>query len=39
MRTILSLTAALAIAAPSFIVPTMAQAQSSRSYGDRKSVV
>ena len=31
--TILSLTAALAVAAPSFIVPTLAQAQSSRSYG------
>ena len=33
MRTILSLTAALAIAAPGFLVPTFAEAQSSRSYG------
>jgi outer membrane lipoprotein SlyB len=33
MRTILSLTAAIVIAAPSFMVPTMAQAQTSRSYG------
>lgn len=33
MRTILSLTAAIAIAAPAFAVPTLVEAQSSRSYG------
>lgn len=33
MRTILSLTAALAIAAPAFVAPTFAEAQSARSYG------
>ncbi|WP_245863712.1 glycine zipper 2TM domain-containing protein [Caulobacter mirabilis] len=33
MRTILTLTAALAIAAPALAVPTFAEAQSSRSYG------
>ncbi len=33
MRTILSLTAALAIAAPAFAVPSLASAQSSRYYG------
>lgn len=33
MRTILSITAALAIAAPAFMVPTFADAQSGRSYG------
>lgn len=33
MRTILSLTAALAVAAPAFTVPVVAEAQSSRSYG------
>lgn len=33
MRTILSLTAAIAIAAPAFMAPTFADAQSARSYG------
>jgi len=33
MRTILSLTAAIAIAAPAFMIPTFADAQSTRSYG------
>jgi uncharacterized protein YcfJ len=33
MRTILSLTAAIAIAAPVFMAPTFADAQSARSYG------
>lgn len=33
MRTILTLTAALALAAPAFAVPTFAAAQSSRYYG------
>lgn len=33
MRTILTLSAALAIAAPAFVAPTFAEAQSSRSYG------
>ncbi len=33
MRTILSLTAAIAIAAPAFAMPTVADAQSARSYG------
>jgi uncharacterized protein YcfJ len=33
MRTILTLTAAIVIAAPAFVVPTYADAQSSRSYG------
>lgn len=33
MRTILTLSAAVAIAAPAFVAPTVADAQSSRSYG------
>ncbi|MDP1737621.1 MAG: glycine zipper domain-containing protein [Caulobacter sp.] len=33
MRTILTLSAAIAIAAPAFVMPTLAEAQSGRSYG------
>ncbi len=33
MRTILSLTAAIAIVAPAFVAPTFADAQSARAYG------
>jgi uncharacterized protein YcfJ len=33
MRTFLTLTAAIAIAAPAFVAPTFADAQSSRTYG------